>query len=170
MKLKKMRDYAPRPVTRLEKIWASMAGLFSPTPEPVKRLEYWMTKTAERIAAAESGNVEDVVSGNWVYKLYPDGYFEAWHSADHQTFVIDETSGVLYRSPITALALPDDLINGRTVTVRYCNINVYHHNYIVFATLAGHTTTGFEFYALSGASRAANNNYVVDAYIEGRVE
>lgn len=170
MKLKKMLDYNPQPVTRLEKIWAAMAGLFSPAPEPVKRLEYWMTKTAERIAAVEAGEVEDVASGNWVYKLYPDGYFEAWHSADHQTFVIDEASGSLYRSALTALSLPEDLIAGKTVTVRYCNINVYHHNYIVFATLAGHTATGFEFYALSGAARASNKNYVVDGYIEGRIE
>lgn len=170
MKLKKTRDYDPKPVTRLEKIWAAMAGLFSPTAQPVKRLEYWMTKTADRIAAVEAGEVEDVVSGNWVYKLYPDGYFEAWHSADHQTFVIDEPSGSLYRSVLTDLALPDDLIASRTVTVRYCNINVYHHNYIVFATPAGHTATGFAFYALSGAPRNSNKNYVVDAYIEGRVE
>lgn len=40
----------------------------------------------------------------------------------------------------------------------------------IWAAIAGHTSTGFEFYALSGASRNSNSNYVVDAYIEGRAE
>ena len=174
MAKKRKAGYNPTPVTRHEKFWAAIAGLFT-APDPITRIEFWMKKTSDRIKAIEDGGggggeVPDIVSGNWVYKLYSDGYFEAWYSAENQTFTIEETSGVLYRSGLRELALPSDLISGKTVTVRYCNVNVYHHNYVVFGAMAGHTATGFEFYAISGGSRTSNSHYTIDGYIEGRVE
>lgn len=77
MKLKKTRaNYVPQPVTRLEKIWASMAGVYSPTPDPVKRIEYWMTKTAERIDGGGSGLNE--AAGGYIRT---DGQLVLWCNA-----------------------------------------------------------------------------------------
>ena len=107
--------------------------------------------------------------GNWQYKVYDDGTFEAWYSATGQTLVITAQSGNLYRSELQTLTLPTNMTAGKTVTIKHAQPNVAHNNYPVFGMLASIQTNAFKYYAMSGGSRSTSPNYIVTAYVQGLI-
>ena len=107
---------------------------------------------------------EWVEDGGWIYKIDGD-YFEAHYNATGQSFTINNTSGSIYRSEITAITLPTALSGA---VVHSGSVDVMHHNYITWGVLASVGET-IEFYAVSAGARALNNNHTVVLDIFGKV-
>lgn len=108
--------------------------------------------------------------GNWMYKVYSDGTFDAWYKATGQSLTITATSGNLYRSELQTLILPTDLTDGKTVTIQTATPGVSHNNYPVWGILASIQGTEVRYYALSGGSRTASPNYIVTAHVFGTIQ
>ena len=107
--------------------------------------------------------------GNWQYKVWNDGTFEAWYSAKGQSLTITAQSGNLYRSELQTLTLPTNLTSGKTVAIKHAQPNVAHNNYPVFGMLASLQTNTFKYYAMSGGSRSNSPNHIVTAYVQGTI-
>ena len=108
--------------------------------------------------------------GNWMYKTYADGTFDAWYKATGQSLTITATSGNLYRSELQTLILPTNLTNGKTVTIQTATPSASHNNYPVWAILANVQNTEVRYYALSGGSRTTSPNYIVTAHVFGTIQ
>lgn len=107
------------------------------------------------------------IAGDWKYKIGFDGTFEAWYKQTGYRIEITDTTGVLYRSPLTPLALPTELTDAYDCEVTHASVNCGHNNYVTWAELASTNATGINFYALSGGSRISNPNYTLTAYVYG---
>lgn len=105
--------------------------------------------------------------GNWHYRIYNDGSFEAWYGATSQSYTITAQSGTTYRSELQALTLPTNLTNQGTPTIVSFNIAVGHNSFPTWTTVASKTDTQIKYYVLSGANRGTNANYIVSAYVYG---
>lgn len=105
--------------------------------------------------------------GNYKYRVYDDGTFEAWYKQTGYTIVINNASGNLYRSPLTTLALPSDLYDNYTCNILHAEVNCSHNNYPAWGMLASIYDTGVNFYAMSGGSRNSSPNYTLTAYMFG---
>lgn len=111
---------------------------------------------------------ETHVQGNWVYKIYSGGYFEAWYSQERvQVGAIDEQSGTLYRSALKSLALPSEIYDNYTATIIHAHVNCSQNNYPAWGVLASLYETGINYYVLSGASRTEASRYLLTAYAYG---
>ena len=108
--------------------------------------------------------------GNWKYRVYNDGTFDAWYTATKQSLTITDTSGSLYRSGLQTLALPANLTDGKTVSLLHVDVNAAHNNYPCWGMLASLTTNGFSYYAMSGGSRSNSPNYLITAHVFGTIE
>lgn len=107
-------------------------------------------------------------SGNWSYKVYADGSFDAWYTATGQSYAIIATSGNLYRSELQTLTLPTALTNlGTNITIKDVTVNVSHNNFPTFGMLASISSPSFKYYAMSGGSRPNSPNYTVTAHVFG---
>ena len=107
------------------------------------------------------------VQGDWHYRIYNDGSFEAWYGKDKVSITVTNSSGSLYRSNLLNLVLPTNLTNQGTTEIVAYTIGAGHNNYPVWATVASKTATQINYYVLSGGSRNASPNYIVNAYVYG---
>ena len=105
--------------------------------------------------------------GNWKYKVYDDGMFEAWYFQTGYNITINNQSGNLYRSPLTLLAYPTDMVGEKTVNLQYADVGCAHNNYPSFGMFASEVSNGINFYAMSGGSRGASPNYTLTAFVVG---
>ena len=103
--------------------------------------------------------------GNWTYREYADGSFDAWYMATKQTIVITAASGSLYRSDLRTLTLPSAL---GEVSILHADVNASHNNYPVWGVLASLSGANVNYYAMSGGSRSSSPNYIVTAHVFGR--
>lgn len=111
--------------------------------------------------------------GNWRYKVYADGTFEAWYKATGQSITITAQSGNLYRSDAQTITLPTAMTSGKTCNIQHVSVNAAHNNYPAWGMLASiqtPTANTFKYYAMSGGSRTASPNYTVTAYVFGTLE
>lgn len=111
--------------------------------------------------------------GNWRYKVYADGTFEAWYKATGQSLTITAQSGNLYRSDAQTITLPTNMTSGKTCNILHVSVNASHNNYPAWGMLASiqtPTANTFKYYAMSGGSRTASPNYLVTAYVFGTLE
>ncbi len=108
--------------------------------------------------------------GDWRYRVYSDGTFEAWYFASGQTITIGDTSGAVYRSVPMSLTLPSNLVSNKTVIPHSYSVNVGHRSYPVWGTIASVSGTTLTYYALSGSTRAATGNHTISAYVTGALE
>ena len=111
--------------------------------------------------------------GNWRYKVYADGTFEAWYTATKVNITITAQSGNLYRSDLVTITLPSDMTSGKTCNILHVSVNAAHNNYPAWGMLASiqtPTANTFKYYAMSGGSRTASPNYTVTAYVFGTLE
>ena len=109
-------------------------------------------------------------SGGWTYRMDEAGNFEAWYKATGQTYTIGSTTGVLYRSELASLALPEEIYGAGTVEIDYAAVNVAHANYYTWGAVASLYETGINYWAMRAGSRAQNHNYTLTAYILGNVK
>lgn len=107
--------------------------------------------------------------GNWLYRIYEDDTFEAWYKASKQTIVINNASGNLYRSNLISLELPSDISTNYSIAIQHAEINASHNNYPCWGMLASISNTGINYYAMSGGSRSSSPNYIVTAYVFGKL-
>ena len=107
--------------------------------------------------------------GNWTYRLYDHGYFEAWYKQTGYTATINNASGSLYRSPLLTLTLPSAITSLGSVDIMHTDINCAHNNYPAWGMLGSLSGANINFYAMSGGSRGASPNYVLTAYAVGTV-
>ena len=107
--------------------------------------------------------------GNWYYREYPNGTFEAWMKIDGFTIAINNQSGNLYRSALQTTALPTNLTQGRTANIIDANVQCGHDNYPAFTCL-GRTITNnsINWYALSGGNRSSSPNYLLMISVFGK--
>lgn len=111
--------------------------------------------------------------GNWRYKVYADGTFEAWYKATGQSLVITSQSGNLFRSDLQTITVPTNMTSGKTCNILHVSVNAAHNNYPTWGMLASiqtPTANTFKYYAMSGGSRSASPNYTVTAYVFGTLE
>lgn len=108
-------------------------------------------------------------SGNWFYRVYDDGTFEAWYKQTSYSITINNQSGNLYRSALVSLALPSEIYTGNTVDIIHAEVNCAHNNYPSWGMVASYYATGVNFYAMSGGSRSMSPNYTLDAYVFGAI-
>ena len=119
-------------------------------------------------AYVDSHEPEIVTSGNWSWREYPNGTFEAWYKVPAFTCAINNASGSLYRSALQTLTLPAGLTNGRTADIIDATVNCGHDSYPAWTCL-GKTITNnsITWYALSGGSRG-QTNYLLMASVFGK--
>ena len=108
--------------------------------------------------------------GNWLYRVHPDGTFEAWYRATGQTVNLSYASGSMYRSDAISLALPAGLRDGRVLAPVHAECNCAHSGFPTWGMLQSMTAAAVGFYAMSGASRGTNANYTITAYVFGTWE
>ena len=149
----------------------------------VKKLEVWnqeratyTTYTACRtFDLARLKNKVDSISpvptietaGNWTYRRYADGTFEAWYRIDNQSFGITAQSGNFYRTEPTVLELPAAI--GCT-QIKWAKVECFHSGYPVMTSLESVSTSFFKWYAVSGGSRNYTSGYIVMAHVIGTWE
>lgn len=109
------------------------------------------------------------IQGNWRYRVYNDGSFEAWYGATGQTYTITSQSGNTYRSEIQTFTLPTNLTNQGSMTIVSFNVAVGHNSFPVWTTVASKTDTQIKYYVLSGANRGTNANYTNSVYVFGTI-
>lgn len=109
------------------------------------------------------------VQGDWHYRIYNDGSFEAWYGKDKVSITVTNSSGSLYRSNLMNLVLPTNLTNQGTTEIVSYSIGAGHNNYPVWATVASKTATQINYYVLSGGSRNTSPNYMLNAYVYGLI-
>lgn len=109
------------------------------------------------------------VQGDWHYRIYNDGSFEAWYGKDKVSITINNASGTLYRSNLMNLVLPTNLTNQGTTEIVSYSIGAGHNNYPVWASVASKTATQINYYVLSGGSRNTSPNYMLNAYVYGLI-
>lgn len=110
------------------------------------------------------------VEGNWNYRIYNDGSYEAWYGGTGETVEITAQSGSVYRSDRMTLTLPSKLTAQGTTEIISFNLGVGHNNYPTWTAVASKTNTQINYYVLSGSSRAQNKNYTVSAYVYGSIQ
>lgn len=110
------------------------------------------------------------VQGNWHFRVYNDGSFEAWYGATGQTVAITAASGSVYRSDRMTLTLPSNLTSKGTTEIVAFNLGCGHNNYPTWTAVASKTATQINYYVLSGGSRAENRNYTMAAYVYGLLQ
>lgn len=124
-------------------------------------LAYLWTK----IKAYIDGKVaETQTSGNWSYKIYADGSFDAWYYKAAETWAITYASGNMYRSDPRQFNLPTDISGG---TVFYTNCQIFHPNYPVWGAVAQVNPPKVQ--ALSGAQRTSNSNHTTMIHVSGKL-
>lgn len=106
-------------------------------------------------------------SGDWLYRINPDGTFEAWYFKEKVSLTINNASGNLYRSNLITLTLPAELTGAGATAIKHVSVNAAHNNYPCWGMLASLTATGVNYYAMSGGSRSASPNYIVTAHVFG---
>lgn len=140
-----------------------------------------LTNIASPLAGTDATNKKYVdartpdvqTQGNWRYKVYADGTFEAWYKATGQSITITAQSGNLYRSDAQTITLPTAMTSGKTCNIQHVSVNAAHNNYPAWGMLASiqtPTANTFKYYAMSGGSRTASPNYTVTAYVFGTLE
>lgn len=107
--------------------------------------------------------------GNWYYRIYNDGSFEAWYGATGQSYTITSQSGTTYRSELQAFTLPTNLTNQGTTSIISFNVGVGHNSFPVWTTVANKSDTQIKYYVLSGANRGTNANYMSSVYVFGTI-
>lgn len=107
--------------------------------------------------------------GDWHYRIYNDGSFEAWYGKTGVSFGVTNASGSLYRSDLLTLTLPTDLTDQGTTEIINYSVNAGHNNYPIWASIASKTDVSVNYYVMSGGSRSATPNNMVCAYIYGLI-
>lgn len=107
--------------------------------------------------------------GNWHYRVYNDGSYEAWYGKTGETITITTGSGNVYRSDRMTLTLPTGLTAKGTTDILNFNLACGHNNYPTWTAVASKTNTQINYYVLSGGSRAENRNYTLCAYVYGTI-
>lgn len=168
-------NYAPQPVTRWQKFWAALAGVIQNHPDPNTEDEYWLAKTADRIAAIEEGGG----GGGNTEIYYTTDLWTIWKDNNTNTFIaskylsieatIEEASGVLYKSQPLTIPYPEEVRYIVDLETLFCSVNVRHNNYTVFATDVFNYNEDeenlVEYRITSGGSKALNRNYGVDVLL-----
>ena len=108
-------------------------------------------------------------SGDWLYRINPDGTFEAWYFKEKVSLTINNASGNLYRSNLVTLTLPAALTGAGATAIKHASVNAAHNNYPCWGMLASLTATGINYYAMSGGSRSTSPNYLVTAHVFGTI-
>lgn len=139
------------------------------TPETLAQGVVAYNKAGERIVGTMAGIPEIQTQGNWKYRIFEDGTFEAWYGATSQTYTITSQSGNTYRSELSTLALPTNLTNQGSTSIVSFNVGVGHSGFPVWTTIATKDATLVKYYVLSGANRGSNSNYTVSAYVFGTI-
>lgn len=105
--------------------------------------------------------------GEWKYKVYADGTFEAWNRQTEINYAITTPSGSLFRSIQLSFAAPQALSNVYDVNILDARVQVGHGSYPVFCSDPTYSETDVRFYVLSGEERSLSNGYTVSFYMFG---
>lgn len=153
-----------KPQSRNESILQNMLGAKNELVAPESRIEALLQMILEQ----GSGGASFVQKGSWLYKVYADGIFEAWCTAQNQEYTIDNVDGAVYRSALTSLALPQDIYESGDIEIKYASLNVSNANYITYGVITDFYSTGINYYVVSNANRP-KSNYLLTGYVIGKI-
>lgn len=108
--------------------------------------------------------IEQGTSGNWSYRKYNSGIYEAWYTGTN-TFAIDgrfsAASPVLYYGAIQNLSLPFAV-----TSIQYVDVKAFYSNWGVWTAITQANSSGIKYQSLSAVARTSVT-YAIRGYIKG---
>lgn len=113
---------------------------------------------------------EDIVDGQWTIKKYSDGSYEAWYAYWDLEYAIDVQEGAIFRSENISLPFPSSLNpQNKKNSVHFGGAMVRNPNFDCWGAYNGQSHMACMFKIYSSQARAANNRYIVNIYVKGKI-
>ena len=113
---------------------------------------------------------EDIVDGQWTIKKYADGSYEAWYAYWDLEYTIDVQEGAIFRSEDIILSFPSSLNpQNKKNSVHFGGAMVRNPNFDCWGAYNGQSHMACMFKIYSSQARAANNRYIVNIYVKGKI-
>lgn len=101
-------------------------------------------------------------NGNWTYKKYSNGSFEAWYSSTG-TMSITTPVGQVYQSASNSHI---NFTISNVASVHYADVKLITGSYGVWTYLTGASADGLDYRGVSPLSRSSAT-YTIKAYVKG---